>query len=168
MMMPSHTYAHITCSRTYAPVINSTRLLSQYAFEASIILIYGFERCSSLSSAVTPANVTHNPFYDLHKAMGSVNVSLTEMTPMLEFYLGSNGVNGTLIDNLVHKIRIAENATQTMFNASSEFTSTSYIMAHFDVTDSDFVPSIVALTAFFIVFRVLAYLVLYFKSTPKK
>lgn len=140
----------------------------QYAFEASIILVYGFERCSALSSAIPPANVTHNPFYDLHKAMGSVNVSLVQMTPMLEFYLESNGVNGSLIDNLVNKIRVAENATQTMFDSSTDFTSSSYVMAHFDVSDSNFIPCIIALTIFFVVFRFLAYLVLYFKSTPKK
>ena len=121
-----------------------------------------------LSAAITPANVTHNPFYDLHKAMGSVNVSLVEMTPMLEFYLASNSVNVTLIDNLVRKIKVAENATQAMFATSREFTSSSYIMAHFDVSDSHFVPCILALAIFFIVFRFLAYLVLYFKSTPKK
>ena len=90
------------------------------------------------------------------------------MTPMLEFYLESNGVNGTLIDNLVHKIRMAENATQTMFASTSDFTSSSYIMSHFDVSDGQFLPCILALGVFFIVFRILAYLVLYFKSTPKK
>lgn len=140
----------------------------QYAFEASIILIYGFDRCSTLTS--TSSNVTHNPFYDLHQALGSVNISLAEMTPMVEFYLESNGVNGSLIDNLVHRINIAENATKSMFAStpSPNFTSTSYVMSHFDVSDATFLSSFLALIFFFLLFRFLAYLVLYFKSSPKK
>lgn len=114
-------------------------------------------------------NVTHNPFYDLHQAMDSVNISLAEMSPMMEFYLESNGVNGSLIDNLVHRIKAAENATKSMFASNSvEFSSSSYVMSHFEVSDSGFVPSILSLVTFFLLFRVLAYLVLYFKSTPKK
>lgn len=145
----------------------------QYAFEASIILIYGFHRCSALSAVTSAMNATHNPFYDLHAAMASVNISLGEMTPMLEFYLESNGVNGSLIDNLVNKIRSAENASDAMFGAGRgssqpDFAPSSYVMSHFEVSDSNFLPSFLALAFFFLLFRLLAYLVLYFKSTPKK
>ena len=102
--------------------------------------------------------------------MGRANLSLLEMTPMLEFYLESNGVNGSLIDDLVLKIKAADNVTHSMFGADSrpDVASSSYIMSHFDVSDASFLPCILALVAFFLFFRLLAYLVLYFKSTPAK
>lgn len=89
---------------------------------------------------------------------------------MMEFYLESNGVNGSLIDNLVHRINMAENATKSMFASapSRNFTSTSYVMSHFETSDAAFLPSFFALLSFFLLFRFFAYLVLYFKSSPKK
>ena len=141
-------------------------LLVQYALEAAIILIYGFERCSM---DVVSSNASHSPFYDLHLAMANVNISLMELAPKLEFYLSANGVNDTLIDDLVIKISAAENATEKMFrHRDPDFKSTSYIMSHFGLTENDLLPCILALLVFFIVFRAIAYVILYLKSTPKK
>lgn len=145
----------------------------QYAFDASVTLIYGFSRCDVELPPVVESknNISHNAFYELFKTMKSINVSLSDVSPMLEFYLESKSVKSYIIDDVVAKIAKAENSTKTMFleeSARSNITSTSYIMKHFNLSDDTFHIDIIALVIFLLLFRIASYLILLHKSSPKK
>lgn len=151
--------------------------LLQYAFESSIVVIYGFDRCPR--EPIPSANLTTSPFYDLHHAMKSLNLSLPNMIPILEYELGSRNFNDSIIDDLSLKIRRAHNATVEMFESLLNSTETqllpmdnsttnSFILQHFNVNDDTLIPCVIALTIFFLVFRISSYFVLLYKSAPKK
>lgn len=141
-------------------------------------LIYGFSRCDidvpSTEAVVTATkNITTNAFYDLFKTFEAINISLTDVSPMIEFYLESKSVKSKIIDDVVIKIAAAENSTKAMFMAEkvksgNNLTSTSYIMKHFNLLDDTFHIDIICLILFLILFRLASYLILLHKSSPRK
>ena len=113
-----------------------------------------------------------NAFYDLFKTFESINISLTDVSPMIEFYLESKSVKSGIIDDVVSKIAAVDNSTKEMFLNEQErknnLTSTSYIMKHFNLSDDSFTFDIIALVLFLVLFRIASYLILLHKSSPRK
>lgn len=122
------------------------------------------------AAVVVAKNVSTNAFYDLFKTFEAINISLSDVSPMIEFYLESKSVKSKIIDDVVAKIAAVENSTKTLLqeNTKSNLTSTSYIMKHFNLIDDTFHFDIVALILFLILFRVASYLILLHKSSPRK
>lgn len=162
---------------------NSTQLkhfkLLQYAFESSIVVIYGFNRCQV--GPISTNSTSTSPFYDLYDTMKSLNISSEDIKNKIEFYLVSErNANDTFLDDLSYKIKRAENAAIEMFGSTSNSntldttfnvdnsTSNSFILQHFNVNDDTLIPCVIALTIFFLVFRISSYFVLLYKSAPKK
>lgn len=112
--------------------------------------------------------------------MKSLNLSLPQMIPGIEYELASRSVNDSVIDDLILKIKRAHNATVEMFDGKSSFlsngavnsldnsVSNSFILQHFNVDDNSLLPCVIALVIFFLVFRISSYFVLLYKSSPKK
>ncbi|KAI1290293.1 ATP-binding cassette sub-family G member 1 [Halotydeus destructor] len=141
----------------------------KYGFDSLLTLFYGFHRCDNILESIRELN-TSNPFYDFYNSLQKVNISLSEVTPSLEFYLSSvKHVSDALIDEVVDNMKRVDKATITMFDANSTLIATdSYVMSHFNLDDSAFYSSIVTLFIFIIVFRLVAYIVLLLKSKQFK
>lgn len=144
----------------------------KYMFDALIITIYGWGRCQATYEQLQSANVSHNPFYDLHLSMQKVNVTFGQVTPMVEYYLGSRHVKDELIDEVVNNLKRVESAANELFTRHDNSTqvdgSLNYIMSHFNLQDSDYLHSIIITFIFVLVFRLGAFALLYMRSCRRR
>ena len=114
--------------------------------------------------------VHRTPFNDFHFSLQAANISYANIARVFKFYLKNQDLEEDVSKEILFKFKRARNATIEYFGSinNGQYIGKSSILADFGVEEYFVLHPLVALFGFFVFFRVVAYFVLLYRSTPKK
>lgn len=129
--------------------------------------MFGMERCKkSLKEDVLPST----PFSEFHYSLKTYNISYNTLGNLLKTYLKHQDLEDDETVILLDKYQNARNATTRFFKSidKSPYLGKSFVLEYFNIPEYHFIYPFIGLFMFILVFRVVAYFVLLYKSSPKK
>lgn len=116
-------------------------------------------------------NAAKNPFLALKSSLEKADLNLQDVAGQVEFFLESENVDGAIIDEVALGLQRVQQMTDQLLNSTSSpvlLESNSYILIQFDVKDDSFLPNVIALVAFIVLFRVATFLALQYQREIRK
>lgn len=142
--------------------------LQQYTFEASASVLYGMDRCINAFNVTDESLST--PYNDLHQTLQANNLTYNSMFKLFKKYLIAQDLEEQLASDIITKVRAASNTTKEIFSqvTSDKYRARSFILDTFDIPEYYVWKPLAVLLAYFCLFRLFAYFILLYRSTPKK
>ena len=130
--------------------------------------MYGMNRCSNLLNATSQSTAT--PLFDLHESLQSNNLTYNTMFKLFRTYLRAQDVEEDISKSIIYKLRVVSNTTKEIFQniELAQYPGRSYVLDTFHVPEFYVWTPIAGIVAYFIFFKILAYVILVCRSTPRK
>lgn len=137
-------------------------------FEASVSTMYGMNRCINLLNETS--QMTTAPLLDFHESLQSNNLTYNRMFKLFRTYLRAQEVDEEIARSIIGKLRVVSNTTKEIFHniELAQYPGRSYVLDTFHVTEFYVWTPIACICAYFILFKILAYVILVCRSTPRK